>query len=211
MAKDKVPFAALEPYLPPGTLDSVVYYIQHYKIQFTITRHRQSVLGDYRHPHSGKPHRISVNGNLNPYNFLITFLHELAHLVTYEKFFNKVQPHGPEWKMEFGKILVEFISNNVFPKDIETVLLRSLGNPAASSCSDVALLRVLKKYDARPENITFVEDLKEGDYFSIKGKRIFKRGPKKVKRYMCFEVATKKWFLFNGVYEVKKIEANQLF
>lgn len=206
MADEKLPFSALADFVPEGSANAVLFYIHKYKIRFTITRHRQTILGDYRHATHTQPHRITVNGNLNKYSFLITFLHELAHLNTFEKYHNRVQPHGAEWKAEYGKILVEFIGKNVFPNDVETALLKTLHNPGASSCSDDKLLRVLKKYDAKKEGIVFVEQLKDGELFMIKGKRVFRRGAKQVKRYKCLEIATGKWYLFNGIYEVKKVD-----
>lgn len=207
MPDEKLPFAALADFLPTDCVDPVLFYIRRHNIRLTITRHRHTVLGDYRHATAAKPHRISVNGNLNKFSFLITFLHELAHLHTFEKFHNRVQPHGREWKAEYGKILVEFIGKNVFPADIETALLNSLHNPGASSCSDEKLLRVLKKYDAKKEGVVFVEDLAEGEIFMIKGRRVFSKGPKVVKRYKCQEIATQKWYLFSAIYEVKKLNA----
>ena len=77
----------------------------------SVTKKRQSVLGDYRHSAIGKNHRISINGNLNKYEFLITLLHELAHLFTFEKFANKVEPHGKEWKHFYGSLLADFLQN----------------------------------------------------------------------------------------------------
>src|ERR1700749_1077248 len=98
MAKQEAPLQQLRSYLPDDCFDEVVYYLQHYKVQLTITRERKTVLGDYRHSHDDKNHRISVNGNLNKYSFLITLLHELAHLFTYERFGHRIQAHGTEWK-----------------------------------------------------------------------------------------------------------------
>ncbi|HSN60425.1 MAG TPA: hypothetical protein VLR49_05800, partial [Ferruginibacter sp.] len=91
MPKEQVPFIELKQYLPEGSFDDVLYYLQHFKVQLTVTRKRQTILGDYRHAHGGTNHRISVNGNLNKYSFLITLLHELAHLFTYERFGHRVQ------------------------------------------------------------------------------------------------------------------------
>ena len=105
MPKQEAPLFQLQSYLPAGSFDDVVFYLQHYKVHLTISRRRESILGDYRHAHSDKNHRISVNGNLNKYAFLITLLHELAHLFTYEQYGHRVQAHGREWKDEFGKIL----------------------------------------------------------------------------------------------------------
>jgi SprT protein len=206
MAKHQVPFIQLKQYIPEGSFEDVLYYLQHYKVQLTITRQRQTILGDYRHAHGSLNHRISVNGNLNPYAFLITLLHELAHLFTYERYGHRVQSHGQEWKNEFGKILVQFLSKELFPEDIALTLTRSLHNPAASSCADDKLLRVLKRYDPAKEGHLLVEQLPPGSLFKIKGNRIFKQGEKIRKRYKCLEVATNKWYLFSAVYEVELMQ-----
>lgn len=202
MPKQEAPFLALQSYLPEGSYEGVLYYLQHYKVHLTVTRSRSTILGDYRHSHAGQNHRISVNGSLNKYAFLITLLHELAHLFTYERFGHRVMPHGNEWKNEFSKILVQFILQKVFPADIEKALLRTLQNPAASSCADEKLLRILYRYDVKKEGMVLVEQVTEGGLFSIKGGRVFKRGEKIRKRYKCTEVKTGKQYLFSPVYEV---------
>lgn len=204
MSKTKVDFSALQAYLPIGSFESVLEYLHEFKIQLTITRSRSSVLGDYRHAHENKGHRISINGDLNKFSFLITLLHEIAHLITFVKHPNQVQPHGAEWKANFGNILTVFVAKNIFPHDIKVALISSINNPAASSCADVKLLRVLKNYDKKKEEIYFVEQLPIGQLFEIKGQRIFEKGEKIRKRFKCREVATGKWYLFSPVSEVKK-------
>ena len=86
---------------------------------------------------------------MNSYSFLITILHELAHLFTFERYGNRVASHGKEWKNEFRNILSEFIQQKFFPEEIESALLQSQHNPAASSCADTHLMRVLNKYDIK--------------------------------------------------------------
>ncbi len=205
MPKEKVDFSALASYVPDGSFEPVLQYIIDYKVQLTVTRRRTTVLGDYRHAHAGKNHRISVNGDLNKYAFLITLLHEIAHLITFEKHGNRVQPHGQEWKMLFGNLLVVFTQKNIFPDDVQQTLIHSISNPAASSCGDEKLLRVLKKYDERKEGIFFVEQIKQGEKFKIKGNRIFEKGERIRKRFKCKEIATGKWYLFSPVSEVMKV------
>ncbi len=204
MSKNKVDFSALKDYLPDGSFELVMDYLHNYKIQLTVTRSRSSILGDYRHAHLNKGHRISVNGDLNKYSFLITLLHEIAHLFTFVNNPKRVQPHGAEWKSNFGDILTVFITKNIFPLDVQAALLFSLDNPAASSCSDEKLLRVLKNYDQKKDEIYFVEQLLVGQHFKIKGNRIFEKGEQIRKRFKCKEVATGKWYLFSPVSEVKK-------
>lgn len=202
MPKQEAPLLELQSYLPQGSFEEVLFYLQHYHVHLTISRQRQSILGDYRHALSDKNHRISVNGNLNKYAFLITLLHELAHLFTYEQFGHRVMAHGQEWKNEFSKILTKFLLQKVFPPDIEKALLQTLQNPAASSCGDEKLLRVLHHYDEKKAGFQLVEQLPEGALFSIKGGRIFKKGGKIRKRFKCIEVKTGKFYLFSAVYEV---------
>ena len=202
MPKHEAPLLQLQSYLPQGSFDEVMRYLQQHKVHLTISRKRQSILGDYRHAGEGKTHRISVNGNLNKYAFLITLLHELAHLFTYEVFGHKVMAHGSEWKNEFSKILAQFLLKKIFPPDIQKALLKTLQNPAASSCGDEKLLRVLHHYDETKEGTQLVEQLPEGCLFSIKGDRIFKKGEKARKRYKCIEVKTGRLYLFSAVYEV---------
>ena len=165
MPRKEAPLNQLQTYLPSNTYEAVHQYLHQYQVHLTVARERKSILGDYRHRTHGKTHRISVNGNLNTYSFLITLLHELAHLLTFEKFGNKVQSHGKEWKFVFGQLLDRFIKQEVFPADIKHALLQSLQNPAASSCADDVLLRVLKTYDKKKENFVFVENLLEGQLF----------------------------------------------
>lgn len=206
MSKQEVPLQQLSQYLPQGSFHEVNEYLMHYRVHLTVTRQRQTVLGDYRHAHEGKPHRISVNGNLNPYSFLVTLLHELAHLFTYERYGHRVQAHGREWKDAFGHILARFLEKKVFPPDVEQALRKSLTNPSASSCGDEQLLRVLRTYDKKKDNHVLVEQLAEGELFSIKGGRVFKRGERVRKRFKCVEMATGKLYLFSPVYEVARLQ-----
>ena len=146
MPKKEAPLLQLQSFLPDGCFDEVsAYLVQH------------------------KNHRISINGNLNKYAFLITLLHELAHLFTFELYGNKVYAHGKEWKNEYSKILARFLLKKIFPPDIEKTLLLSIQNPAASSCGDEKLLRVLHRYDTNREGVLLVESLPMNSLFKIKG------------------------------------------
>ncbi|HEU4554141.1 MAG TPA: SprT-like domain-containing protein [Chitinophaga sp.] len=201
--KQEAPLHALTAYLPEGTFEPVIAYLTGYKVHLTITRERKSLLGDYRHPDSRGGHRISVNGNLNKYAFLITLLHELAHLVTFMHYGNRVASHGKEWKQAFSGILQQFVGKDFLPHDIEAALRQSMHNPGASSCADDNLMRVLKNYDKRKENHYFVEQVPLHQLFRTKDGRVFRRGEKIRKRYRCEEVSTRRIYLFSPVYEVE--------
>lgn len=204
MSKQEVPLTGLTRYLPEGSYEMVYEFLKQYKVELTVTRKRSSVLGDYRKSHNSN-HRISVNGDLNRYSFLITLLHELAHLVAYEVYHDHIQPHGKEWKQTFSTILSGFVQKGIFPTPVENALKKSLHNAAASACGDLNLLRVLKQYDTN--SVLFVENIEEGGLFKIRGNQIFRRGKKIRTRIQCEEVATKKVYSFHSLYEVEKVDA----
>ncbi|MCG2615570.1 SprT-like domain-containing protein [Terrimonas sp. NA20] len=207
MAKQEVPIGRLQDYLPPGTYEPVLVFLREHKVHLTVARERKSILGDYRHRTQADNHRISVNGNLNKYSFLITLLHELAHLLTFERYGNKVFSHGKEWKMVYGSLLADFLRHKIFPEDIEQELMRSLQNPAASTCAEDGLLRVLRRYDASAEKVRLVEELPLDAIFRTADGRIFQKKEKLRKRFRCVEIKTKKVYLFSPVYEVEPLTA----
>lgn len=197
------PMRALAGFLPEGSFEQVVQYIHHYKVHLTITKHRKSVLGDYRHSGWGSNHRISVNGSLNKYEFLITLLHELAHLLTFELHKNRVEPHGKEWKAQYSRLLVDFVQQKIFPADIEKALQKSILNPAATANGETDLLLVLRKYDApRRPGLLPVEEVPEGALFQTENGRVFKKGPRRRKRFECVELKTGLRYTFSPISEV---------
>lgn len=191
----------LQEYIPEASIQVVINWMEKYKFQFRITKSRLSKLGDYRHPHLDKPHQITVNHNLNKYLFLITLTHEIAHLTAWNKFRNKVLPHGNEWKTEFQLHLNPLFELNVFPFDIMECLNNYALNPRASSCTDINLMKVLKKYD---EDSTFVhlEDIPQDSIFKLRNGREFIKGSRMRKRFKCIDVINKKQYLVSPVAEV---------
>jgi SprT protein len=204
MPKREAPLEHLQNYLPEGSAARILEYLHTYKVHLTITRTRKSVLGDYRHATGRDHHRISVNGNLNKYAFLITLIHELGHLITFQHYGNHVLSHGKEWKLAYRKVLEDFINLGLFPKDILSVLLKSLHDLPASSCSDVNLTRILKNYDVDNHSM-MVEDLEAGSMFKTADGHVYKRGRQIRKRIECTEEKTGKIYLFSPVYEVKPV------
>lgn len=204
MAKTEHPMQVLREFIPENSFDKVVDYLHFYKVELTISRKRKTLLGVYRNATSKKNHRISVNGNLNKYDFLITLLHELAHLLAFEKFGPRIAAHGNEWKETYGGILATFLKEKIFPDDIAMALFRSLKNPGASACSEVDLGRVLKKYDA-PAKGVLIESLEDGRLFITPDGKKFRKLKKIRSRYLCIETVSGKQFSFSALYEVKPV------
>lgn len=192
----------LEKYLPPGSAQYAHQLLWKYGIQLHIKKPRKSKLGDYRPPKSGEAHRISINNDLNPYSFLITFLHETAHLINFEKNGLRVKPHGAEWKNEFHEVAKPVLATSYLPEDVLNAVGNYVKNPAASSCTSPELVRTLKQYDIRKELTVLVENIQEGAEFYIED-RLFLRGPKLRSRYRCKELHTSKWYFVPGLMEVK--------
>jgi SprT protein len=205
MPKTEAPLDAIRKYIPEKAAQLVLDYLHLHKVHLTITKERKSVLGDYRHATTYNNHRISVNGNLNKYSFLITLIHELAHLLTFTQYKNRVDPHGREWKRIYGIMLKDFLQPTIFPPDLLYYLSESLHDLPASSCSDEKLMRVLKKYD-EGNGLVLVEQINEGKLFDAGKGKLFRKGKKLRKRYQCVEMATGRLYFFSPIYEVKAYE-----
>lgn len=193
----------LSRFLPDGTTEYVADLILNHETHFRIAKKRKTKLGDYRSPRNGKGHQISVNGDLNPYAFLVTSIHEFAHLTTYNKYKHKAAPHGAEWKNEFQLLFNPIFELTNLPEDITLAMTNYLKNAKASSCSDDKLSRVLKRYDKNNDAI-LVEHLKIGEKFKLKGK-IFVKGKKLRKYYLCQDVNSRKEYRVLGLAEIESI------
>lgn len=188
----------LKKYLPEGMEHYASEILVYYKIQLHITKPRLSKYGDYTPPSPGENHRISLNKDLNPYAFLITFMHEVAHLLNFEKNGNRVNPHGNEWKQYFKSISQPVLEKQILPNDVGHALGRYLLNPAASSCSDPHLFRTLKKYDA-DQSWVLVEEIPMQNAFVMRDGRKFIKLNKNRTRYTCKEVSTGRIYLVPGL------------
>lgn len=194
----------LKKYLPEVYVPYIIQLMFSAKIHFIISKPRKTKAGDYRPPFGEKPHRITVNGNLNTYSFLITTVHEFAHMTTYIKHGNKVKAHGLEWKSEFKRLLIPVLEQKELPEEIEKALIRSLNNLKASSCSDVHLTRALKSFDDRHESLVLLETIGNDVHFRL-GKKTFQRGILQRKRYLCKDINTGRHYFINRLAEVEPI------
>lgn len=191
----------LAQYMPVTAAPTIAKWIDYFKCEFKISKGRATKLGDYRHPFKGYGHKISVNNNLNPYAFLVTTVHEFAHLLTWNEYKNKVKPHGEEWKSNFKRMMAPFLEQKVFPEDIDQAVVAYLQNPSAASCTDLKLSRALKRHDLTPSH-NHLEQLPPDAIFSIKDGRRFKKGAQLRKRYRCECLDNGNIYLFNPLAEV---------
>tara|TARA_B100001115_G_scaffold161327_1_gene136235 strand:- start:101 stop:718 length:618 start_codon:yes stop_codon:yes gene_type:complete len=195
----------LAKYLPDAFIPYICDLLLKCNVKFKIVAPRRSKLGDFRssNRHNEKC-QISINGNLNPYAFLITTLHEIAHLNTFNHYGNRVSPHGKEWKTEFASLLEPILNNKQLPNDLKKVLEKSIKNLKASSYSDIELSRILKKYDSS-EGTYLLEDLNEDCLFEL-NKKVYSKGKLRRTRYLCKEISSGKSYLVHALAEVNRIE-----
>jgi hypothetical protein len=197
--------AILNKYLPEKSVELIYQWLREHNIHLKISKKRSSKLGDYRSPHKGKGHQITVNHDLNPYAFLITLVHEIAHLLVWERYRNRVRAHGPEWKDAYRELMLPFFDLEIFPDDVSDALQNYLGKSYASSGSDLQLSRVLQKYDTEP-GLT-LEEIREGSIFRIQNGKTFKKGSLNRKRYRCTRIDNNKIYLVSALVKVELLES----
>src|ERR1035437_873000 len=192
-------------YIPEKAVPTISEWIFKFDFKLRIKKSRSSKYGDYRPPVKGENHLITINHDMNKCAFLITLVHEIAHLSNYNKNKNSVKPHGEEWKIHYKLLMQQFLIPDIFPADIIIALRKYISNPAASSCSDTNLLRVLKNYDIRQHTV-LLEELPIATVFQYNQSRNFIKGEQIRKRFKCKEVQTNRMYLFNPLTEVLAIK-----
>jgi len=186
-------------YLPAKAVDIVYEWIIKYQIFFRITKSRESKLGDYMPPKSGSViHTITINFDLNPFAFLIIFIHELAHLVVYETYGHKVLAHGKEWKLAFQGLMLSVTNEqNIFPPEIALALVKYMKNPKATLYSDLPLTRALINLNSKKTSEVLVDDLPILSLFKTSKGEVFRIDEKRRKKIKCTCLRNKHIYLFN--------------
>lgn len=179
----------LSKYLPERAVAPCAELIKTYGIYLKIVNERQTKHGDYQKLADGQ-HKITINASLNQYRFLMTLIHEVAHLVAFEKYGRGIKPHGKEWKNTFSALMLPFLRPEVFPESLLSPLAKHFRNPTASSDTDVALSLAMRDFDAQQRVKFYVFELPLGSYFRTQDGKIFQKGNKRIKRYECQELGT---------------------
>lgn len=200
----------VRPHVPPEAMDHVARALGGLRLDLRVVRPRRTKLGDHRPPRPPlRPaHRITVNAGLNPWAFLTTLLHELAHAATWERHAarrRRIRPHGPEWQREFSGVLVPLLEQRVFPDDLAAAVSRSLASPAAATCSDRGLLLALARYDLHAEGRVRVEDLAEGTWFRVDARHVFRAGRLVRTRRQCFMAGSEQEYRVHGLLAVEPL------
>lgn len=188
-------------HIPKTSHSYVLNLLEQENLIIKIKNERKTRHGDYRKMTNGT-HQITINSNLNTYRFLITLIHEIAHLEAFKRYGNFIKPHGLEWKHTFQHLMLPLLNPDVFPNALLPLLAKHFINPKASSDTDVELSYALKQFDP-PNDKNYVFQLPLGSVFKLHNNKVFKKGKKRSKRFECIELKTGKLYLFNPNAEVE--------
>jgi len=202
----------LKKYIPENAVDDVVELLyKEKKLHLKITKARTSKLGDYKRINKFR-HQITINYNLNPYQFLITLLHEIAHYLAFKTYGHRIKPHGKEWKMIYRSLLLAYIKPDIFPAEIIDDLLKYAQNPKASTAGDGNLYLKLSKYDKKDDSpkTKYVFELTPGQIFSLPNGVVYQLQEKRRTRYKCLRLSNRKVYLIHQNAEVFPINPDDL-
>ena len=192
-------------YIPEKAIPFIQFLIDSHNFTLKIVNQRQTKHGDFRKLQNGR-FQITVNNNLNTYQFLLTLVHEIAHHITHQKF-GRVQAHGKEWKTVFQHLMLPFLRPDIYPKEILPFLANYLKNPKASTDADANLSLILKGNMAE-KGKNFMFEIPLGSFFEFK-KTLYKRGNKRRTRFECLNMSNHKIYLFNQNVEIKLASNNK--
>ena len=197
----------LKRYFPKATVVMVGAMYEQRRFKLHFKRPRSSKLGDFRPPRTPNGIcSITLNLDLNPYQMLITYVHEVAHYDVYQQYGSRgVQPHGKEWQTSFSTLLQPFLTETFFPKDVLATLQKHLQHIKASSTADQNLQRVLHKYDKNKATVTTLESLPNDARFVLKNGLIFQKGEKQRTRYKCYCETNGRWYFVSALAEVQVV------
>ncbi len=199
-------------YLPGPSVPLVAEWFVTNHVNLIFTRGRRSKSGDFRLPQKGSLPVISVNRTLNRYACLITIVHEMAHYHVFEAHRTpmllhrrkRIQPHGREWKKEYQRLMVPYLTSEIFPIEILDVLSLHMQRPRATTYSDSQLARVLFRYDQNISGV-LLEELPAGAHFTTTGGMFFRKEKRLRKRFKCLRLSDRKVYLFSPLARVTPV------
>jgi len=199
----------LEKYLPPKALTDACRLLEDADVSLKIVPPRKTLHGSYRIPTTYQKHFITINNNLNPYTFLITLLHEIAHAHAWTK--HKAKGHQKEWKQCFKQLLNHFIQLDLFPAEIQTALKQHVEKIRYSDITDINLTKALRQYDNQTTNAKTISlhEIPRNTVFSH-GRIIFHKGETLRKYILCKNLTNNKMYRCHPLMMVSVIEENSL-
>ncbi len=183
---------ALEQHVPQAAVAYCLSLWQQHGFCFKISRQRKTKQGDYRYDKIRQAHLITVNSNLNPYAFLITYVHEVAHLDAFQTHGFRIAPHGKVWKSSFRQLMAPMLRPEVYSANVLQALTCHMRHPKAATCSDAALVAALQAHNPA-DGLMALSAVPVNRTFRF-GKKVFLKEKIKRTRAWCREVKTGKCY-----------------
>jgi hypothetical protein len=184
---------SLELHVPATAVDYCLQLWIEHPFHFKLSPARATKAGDFC-ARPGHQNRVTVNKDLAPHAFLITYVHEVAHHRVHARWGHRVAAHGEHWKDEFRRLMEPLLNEVVFAEPLLSGLRKHMENPKASTYSDAAVTALLRMQDPRAKQALLLSDLPVGSVFQIRD-RWFVKGETKRTRVVCREHRTKRSYL----------------
>lgn len=195
-------------YFPENAVEMVAETIDKEQFKLRFTKSRRTKLGDFCPPkQKGDSCRITLNFDLHPYQMLITFVHEVAHKIAFDKYGRTIKPHGIQWENVYRELLQPYLIPSIFPQEIIQILQKSLIKVQATSSGDLELMRHLRSCLPKEENTLCLEDIPEGTKFCLPNGRTFVKYEKLRKRFKCQCLENRRWYIVNPLAKITIVES----
>lgn len=201
--------STLRHHLPERAVPYCLQLWQEKPFTLKIAKSRLTKVGDFTSRRNAERPQITLNGDLNPYSFLVTYIHEVAHLFVFLNFSRNTEPHGEHWKYAFRRLMSPMLTPEVFPEEVLIPLMDHMENPKASSFADVTLTKALRSFDADAQTIVILSDVPEGSIFKLHD-RYFQKGRLRRTRVLCKEINSKRQYLVPAEAEVTDVQLSLL-
>lgn len=195
----------LQKHLPSSAIGYCLQLWREKPFTLKVAKCRLTKIGDFTSKRNAARPQITVNADLNPFSFLVTYIHEVAHLFVFLNFPRDVEPHGEHWKYAFRRLMKPMLTLEVFPEEILIPLMDHMENPKASSFADVTLTQALRSFDVNAQAIVVLADVPEGSIFKLHN-RYFQKGKLKRTRVLCTELNSKRQYLVPAEAEVTDVQ-----
>jgi SprT protein len=192
-----------ENYVPPEFAAYCADLLVKYGVHIKVKAPRNTKAGDYRPPVNGrKYHEVTVNEDLNPYYFLLVYLHEMAHVTAWIAHGRNHEPHGKEWKAHFWELTLPVLQSDKLPPSLKTALKRFFIKTPATFIADTALHKVLSSFDTQKSPVTHLNELPFDSLFSLNNGLVLQKKSQLRTWFMCEDPKSGKKYRVRGNAEV---------
>lgn len=199
----------LQHHLPQEAIGYCLQLWREKPFTLKIKKSRLTKIGDFTSKRNAVRPQITLNADLNPYMFLVTYIHEVAHLFVFLNFSRNTEPHGEHWKYAFRRLMHPLLAPHVFPEKILIPLMDHMENPKASSFADPTLTKALRAFDPDAQTTVILSDVPEGSIFKLHD-RYFQKGKLRRTRVLCKEMSSKRQYLVPAEAEVTDVQLSLL-